>query len=843
MKTKMLSVSDLTRKKTAVLQNAFQIQETKKINDIYSVSFTLPADDPKNQYCQSHHFVRYGDSKQLYRIIGKTEKDTETGLITYKCEHVIATLVDNVLFGAYTYGGTGTHTADVINWLLSKQTAQNWILDSCDFDYAYEYGWEQETILNALFSVPKIFTNDYMWDYDCSVYPWRLSLHRIDQTRKPEYYIQAGKNLLGSGITEDDTSIATRIYPLGYGEGINQLTIKDVNNGIPYLEADQATIDRYGIIERVLVDRSFEDAAALKAYAQTVMDAVSVPAYDRTFDVVDLYEITSQDIDQAEVGKICKLTKDGTIAFVTQTTRILDSPGDLSIELSSKTSSVVDTIADLADRVRIESVYAQGATQLYQHSKDANATPTKGMILSLYFPTEMRQINKVLLKLQLEKFRAYSQTTESGGGSQTTSESGGGTGTTSTGSASISGNVTSGPSSITTTESGGFGSDVMTSKTQLTFNTLYEELTTESGGGVTNQQTTKTNDYTKSTEQSQDGKTGEVTLSTGNANITVSGSTESGAFDLKGHSTTSPVNATGQTKTTTDSENVSISVYGSTDNSNPGTSYAGEHNHNIWCSTGEVTPPASANYRHSHSINYTGGALSNGSHSHTVNSHNHWFSGSASGSHSHGMNHFHSLNLSGVGNHSHTINLYGVGTHSHGIGKHAHTIGNHSHEFKISGHLHTITIPDHTHTIRKHRHSVTVDGHSHSIDKAKFSHSHGMDHTHSIQFSSVGTHSHTFSIAAHSHKINIPAHSHDIIAGIFEKGSPTAFDIYVGGTKKTTISAKNYEGDITQWLLNSSNQIPRNSWIKIEIRPNDLAYVVSSVFVQGFVQSRGGGNY
>lgn len=118
-----------------------------------------------------------------------------------------------------------------------------------------------------------------------------------------------------------------------------------------------------------------------------------------------------------------------------------------------------------------------------------------------------------------------------------------------------------------------------------------------------------------------------------------------------------------------------------------------------------------------------------------------------------------------------------------------------------------------------------------------------MDHTHAVNFSSIGSHSHTFSIPDHHHTFTIPAHSHDITAGIFEKGNPTAFDIYVGGTKKTTIDAKRWEGDITQWLLNNSNQVPRNSWIKVEIRPNDLAYVISSVFVQGFVQSRGGGNY
>ena len=169
---------------------------------------------------------------------------------------------------------------------------------------------------------------------------------------------------------------------------------------------------KYGIKEKVLVDRRFQSAETLMAYAQSVLDELTTPAMSRKFNVIDLYPITSQDIDNAEVGKICKLTEDDTTAIITKTIRILDDPGNLTIDLSTKASDVASAIADLAERTRIEAVYAQGATQLYQHSKDANATPQKGMILSLYFPGEMKQINKVLLRLQLKRFRSYSSTTD-----------------------------------------------------------------------------------------------------------------------------------------------------------------------------------------------------------------------------------------------------------------------------------------------------------------------------------------------------------------------------------------------------------------------------------------------
>ena len=941
----MLNVFDLsTRKKSAVLQNAFDVYETKEMNKIYSLTFSIPKTDEKLKYCLPRHYVRWGEKNELYRIIKPTRNEDDASIVTFECEHVIATLCDKCMFGSFTVGGWEMKTEAVIRWLLSQQVVRNWELGECDFDRRFEYLWEQENILNALYSIPKEFSTPYQWTFDTTIYPWRLNLKAIEDTVHPEYYLRAKKNLLSSGTTENYADICTRIYPLGYGEGVNQLGIKEINNGVPYLQSPDEIVEQYGIVEKVLVDRRFENAESLKAYAQTMLDNLQTPSMSRSFAVVDLYPLTKDDIDKAEVGKIVKLVEDGSTAYITKTRRKLDGDGDLEIDISTKTSDIASTIADLADRVRIESVYAQGATQLYQHSKDANATPEKGMNISLYFPEEMRQINKVLLKMSLKQFRSYSDTTEdaggatpttsdggssmettsSGGGSTPTTSAGGATGTTSTGSSTISASAISGSSSIETTESGGTGSDIVTSNTvvqgktasipvtvqgvvknnagllpsttPVQLSTDEISLNTENGGeGTTGETEARTKNLTGlMTGSNEGGSTSEVTLTTGNANISISGNTNAGTFDLKGHSTTGPVNASGQSRTSTDSTNVSISVSGSTGNSSPGTSYEGSHNHNIWCYTGEVTPPASANYRHSHSINYTGGALSNGSHSHTVNSHSHWFSQTASGSHSHGMNHFHSFNLSGVGSHSHSFSLYGVGSHSHGIGAHSHTIGAHSHtvnnhshtvmahSHELTAHFHTIPahkhtvqthshlIPDHTHTTLNHLHYLDCVEHSHSISKALFKHTHGMEHTHTINLNGVGSHSHSFSIPAHthevtipshshtveipshshtvnipahSHTVTIPAHSHQIIPGIFESGNPTAFDIYVNNVKITTVYETYYEDDITTWLLNEENQIPRNTWIDVEIRPNDLAYVVSSVFVQGFVQSRGGGNY
>lgn len=473
----MLNLYDLNRRKTAVLQNAFDIKETHELNKIYTLSFSLPATDEKVKFCQAFHYARYGEG-ELYRIIKADLTDDATGVLTVTCEHVIATLVDDLMFGVVQFGGGTVKTSDVIEYLLSKQLTRNWILSECDFDRRFEYLWEQENILNALYSVPKEFSKAYKWTFDTHGYPWRLSLKAIDETIHPEYYLRAKRNLLSSGTGQDFANICTRIYPLGYGEGVNQLGIKEINGGLPYLQSPAGIVDQYGIKEKVLVDRRFENAESLKEYAQTMLDALQTPSMSKTFSVVDLYPITGAEIDNAEVGQICRMTSDNTTAYITKVARVWDKPGNLSISLSTKATDVASTIADLADRVRIETVYAQGATQLYQHSKDANATAQKGMVMSLYFPSEMRQINKVLMKLKLGKFRSYSQTTDAGGASTKTS------------SESPAGSVTSQTQAETTSTTENASSTIGTTQQ----NTV-QAVTTNSGGatGTTSTSTASVN--------------------------------------------------------------------------------------------------------------------------------------------------------------------------------------------------------------------------------------------------------------------------------------------------------------------------------------------------------------
>lgn len=74
----------------------------------------------------------------------------------------------------------------------------------------------------------------------------------------------------GFEIETDPNNLVNRVYPLGAGEGINQLNIKSVNGGKEYVE-DTDSIKKYGLIEYVWVDQRFTIAQALKDNALNML--------------------------------------------------------------------------------------------------------------------------------------------------------------------------------------------------------------------------------------------------------------------------------------------------------------------------------------------------------------------------------------------------------------------------------------------------------------------------------------------------------------------------------------------------------------------------------------------
>lgn len=444
-------------RRVAYLHNAYGKEEVEILNGVGVLKFTMPLTDPKNEFLQPFEIVK-SFNNQMYRIIEPSDVQTAGGgqARVYICEHCIATLADSLIPGWNQVDNLTTR--QTIEYVLSRQRDPLWRLGECDFDFRFSYGWQDEHCLNALMSITEVFTEKYMWvtESDMNAPPWTLHLKRLEEAI-PTFYIRANRNMLKAQRATDLKQLCTRLYLYGYGEGVNRLTVASVNGGKEYIDSPKEYVDKYGLIEKYLVDREYETAPELLAHGKKLLAALQEPRLVRTFDVAELFEITRNPLEQARIGDVARFTEDNTDNFVVRCTRNLDVQGNLKIDIANAPEDIAGAIADLADRQRIEMIYAQGATNVYAVHGQDNATTSVGMKVSIHMPSQIVNVNKVLLRYRLESFRSPVTITKGGGSTTRTSSSGGGSSQTSSSGGGGTSTSSSGGGSAPTSSSGGGG--------------------------------------------------------------------------------------------------------------------------------------------------------------------------------------------------------------------------------------------------------------------------------------------------------------------------------------------------------------------------------------------------
>jgi phage minor structural protein len=430
---KHIQVYDVNMKRVAILHNAYKIAYTKETNNLWTCSFKLPLDDPKREEVTAKRFIELWDhDKYIGKFIinpKRTIKNDSDRSITYNCEHVLGTLHSDVLFRYHQF--TNYTTRDVLQALINLQEVKHWKLGTVEFTRYFHYSWENEdSLLNAIISVPKPFDESYLWTWDDTVYPFVLNLIRPDDELVDE--IRYRKNLKGIEKDEDPTNLCNRIYPLGYGEGVNQLGIESVNNGIPYLE-DAASIAKYGIHKRVWVDKRFEDAASLKASAQGILDKYKEPLTTVAVDAIDYELIDPYKLVKYDVAKIVRVKDEDTDTNIDlrimklSKSDIYGTPDDIQFELGNVREDIGMTITDLQKKQLVNETYSQGATNIDSYTFNDNCDSLYPAVIEFPFPEDMIHVNQSTLRIKTSKFRAYSKAIEAGGSviQSSTTEDGG----------------------------------------------------------------------------------------------------------------------------------------------------------------------------------------------------------------------------------------------------------------------------------------------------------------------------------------------------------------------------------------------------------------------------------
>lgn len=779
-----------------VLDNAGDIGYDLKHNDLWTGSFILPAGDPKNDHCQAHNLVRLPDGPRktgLFRIVSvpSSEETALGGVKTYNVEHVMATLLDDVLFGYHEVGGTGVNTRQVMQYILDRQTVQRWQLGVVEFTDYFQYHFENVSLLSALLSLGEVLTEEYTWDFDTSTSPWTVNLRKADTSTGCGIYY--GRNLVSIEKTMDASALVTRLYPLGYGEGVNQLTIKDVNGGVPYIDADTAAT--WGVKCSVWTDTRIEDAATLKARARQVLEGYKNPYITYTAKAVDLYRLTGFSWDNFMPGKL--VTVQDAEHGITFQARIVEiskkdvngDPGDIEITIANAPRDAADSINTLADRVGIGELYSQGATNLFAQTFADNADATHPAKMQVYVPSGLVRINKMLLSWQVAPFRAYETGAAAGGSTEQTSGGGGSSSQTTSTSDTVTYASTAGGECTITTETKTFTPSGESGNTGTPVGGSYTDY--EGGDEYTSEAGAHT--HTVDSHNHAMGHTHDIAGHSHTVN--------SHSHDLGSHSHTVDSHTHSLNSHSHSMSHTHPVKWGHQHQNNDGANTGGVYNYsglspNSGAASSSSTGDASGNTgsRAPGTSAATGntGSASPGTDSQALTT-----GGAKLGANWRPDTGNASPATDSQGKHRHTFNYY------------------HRHEFAHYHKLVSITIPPLTVNVPDHGHNVRIPGHSHSV-----------------------------SIPSHTHSVTIPDHTHDIVYGIFEGTTARSVTILVDGNAVPASEISKREIDVSPWLAKDENgKITRNSWHEIQIVPDQLTRIEANLFAQVFIQSVGGGDY
>lgn len=428
-----------TRALKGILSLAKGIGYKAVLNDLWEGHFALPATDPQNALIAAHDLVEISDGLRgriMMRVVEQPEDEGgQSGTwVPYSLESVSATLMDDHWEGYAEIGGAGMRTAACIAWVLAQQSVPRWVLGDCELDYGYSYVMQGNNLLALLTSLSTCIVAKHRWEFDTSAYPWRVHLRAVSGNR--ECGILYRRNLGKVRRGWNARGLVNRLYCAGYGEGVNLLTIRSVNGGLPYVQDDES-VARYGVKAGPYSDPTIEDATTLKAAALAALQRTAWPTYTYRTTVLDLYEATGLDFDRLQEGRVVwiydrerGMDVEAQIVSLTRPD-VAATPYAAEVEISETVQGVGDALSSMATRLGIAELYSQGATQIFADRFADNADAAHPAVWDIYIPEDARTINSIRIKIRMEKFRGYTMAAAAGGGSTQTSSSGGSVGTSS----------------------------------------------------------------------------------------------------------------------------------------------------------------------------------------------------------------------------------------------------------------------------------------------------------------------------------------------------------------------------------------------------------------------------
>ena len=278
-----------------------------------------------------------------------TQYNTET--ITYTLEHLINSLADRILpdeVKASDMGGSGDYCTakQAAQYILGKQS--DWVLGDFEYNVSNPYRFSGETLKAALETVSNSL-EDPVWEYDFTVYPFRLHIRQLSDAVDSE--LRADRNLTTLKYTIDRTRMYTRFYPVGK------------NNLKPdgkYVSKNEST---YGRVDKTETDQSKDTKEKLVAWANERLKRHAEPLVTVTISGLDLSESTGESLDKVKISRYkCRVPLPAySTTIVEKVTKL--SWRDKIKDKESVTVTLANALADIQSIIKEEKSKGGGGSR------------------------------------------------------------------------------------------------------------------------------------------------------------------------------------------------------------------------------------------------------------------------------------------------------------------------------------------------------------------------------------------------------------------------------------------------------------------------------------------------
>ena len=278
-----------------------------------------------------------------------TQYNTET--ITYTLEHMINSLADRILpdeVKASDMGGSGDYCTakQAAQYILGKQS--DWVLGDFEYNVSNPYRFSGETLKAALETVSNSL-EDPVWEYDFTVYPFRLHIRQLSDAVDSE--LRADRNLTTLKYTIDRTRMYTRFYPVGKNN------LKPAGK---YVSKNEAT---YGRVDKTETDQSKDTEAKLIAWANERLKRHAEPLVTVTISGLDLSESTGESLDKVKISRYkCRVPLPAySTTIVEKVTKL--SWRDKIKDKESVTVTLANALADIQSIIKEEKSKGGGGSR------------------------------------------------------------------------------------------------------------------------------------------------------------------------------------------------------------------------------------------------------------------------------------------------------------------------------------------------------------------------------------------------------------------------------------------------------------------------------------------------